>query len=53
MLEFMKKYREIPSAILSGFGRIVFRGVLRSIAYPDGMKKHLSYTSRVANSGRM
>jgi len=43
MLEFMKKYRAITSTILSGFDRIVFRGILRTIAYPDGMKKHLSY----------
>jgi len=35
MLEFMKKYGEISSAILSGFNRIVFRGVLRSIARED------------------
>jgi len=42
MREFMRKYRQSASTILSGFDRIVFRGILRSIVYPDGMKKHLS-----------
>lgn len=42
MLEFMKKYQEITSSVLSGFDRIVFRGILRSISFPDGMKRHLS-----------
>lgn len=42
MHEFMKKYHHITSSVLSGFDRIVFRGVLRSISFPDGMKRHLS-----------
>ncbi len=42
MLEFMQKYRDKASSILSGFDRIVFRGLLRSIVHPDGMKRHLS-----------
>lgn len=42
MLEFIRKYREKTSFTLSGFDRVVFRGLLRSIVHPDGMKKHLS-----------
>lgn len=42
MLEFIRKYRNKTTSVLSGFDRIVFRGLLRSIVYPDGMKRHLS-----------
>lgn len=42
MLEFIRKYREKTSFILSGFDRVVFRGLLRSIVHPEGMIKHLS-----------
>lgn len=42
MLEFIRKYREKTSFVLSGFDRVVFRGLLRSIVHPDGMIKHLS-----------
>jgi len=42
MLEFIQKYRDKTSSVLSGFDRIVFRGLLRSIVHPEGMKKHLS-----------
>ena len=42
MLEFIRKYRDKTSSILSGFDRIVFRGLLRSLVYPEGMRKHLS-----------
>lgn len=42
MHEFIQKYREKATAVLSGFDRIVFRGLLRSLAFLDGMKRHLS-----------
>jgi hypothetical protein len=42
MLQFMEKHRDKATSILSGFDRVVFRGLLRSLIYPDGMKAHLS-----------
>lgn len=42
MLQFIQKYREKANFVLSGFDRVVFRGLLRSIVHPDGMKRHLS-----------
>lgn len=42
MFHFMEKYRECTSAVLNGFDRIVFRGVLRGLMHPDGMRLHLS-----------
>jgi len=42
MCKFIEKYRDKTSSVLSGFDRIVFRGLLRSLVYPEGMKKHLS-----------
>lgn len=43
MRKFMEKYAGIASSVLSGFDRLVFRGYLRSIVHPEGMKRHLSY----------
>ena len=43
MRKFMEKYASIASSVLNGFVRLVFRGYLRSIVHPDGMKRHLSY----------
>ena len=42
MLQFIQKYRDKTNFILSGFDRVVFRGLLRNIVHPDGMKRHLS-----------
>ncbi|HPO13437.1 MAG TPA: hypothetical protein PLI09_08335 [Candidatus Hydrogenedentes bacterium] len=42
MLQFIEKYREKAIAVLNGFDRIVFRGILRGLMHPDGMRLHLS-----------
>jgi hypothetical protein len=40
--QFMKKYRDKASSLLSGFGRIVFRGLLRLLMYYEGMAEYWS-----------
>ena len=42
MLHFMEKFRDRASVVLNGFDRIVFRGILRGLMHPDGMRRHLS-----------
>lgn len=42
MERFRKRYEDRISGIISGFDRIIFRGVLRSISYPQGMDIWLS-----------
>jgi hypothetical protein len=42
MLQFIEKYRDRASSVLNGFDRIVFRGILRGLMHPDGMRLHLS-----------
>src|SRR6267143_3274278 len=39
--EFIAKHREETAGVLSGFDRLVFRGTLRSISYPEGMMGYL------------
>lgn len=39
MNEFIAKYQDEMSGVLTGFDRLVFRGSLRSIAYAQGMDK--------------
>lgn len=39
MNEFIAKYQEEITGVLTGFDRLVFRGTLRSIAYAQGMDK--------------
>ena len=41
MQEFIARHRDRIKGTLSGFDRLVFRGTLRSIAYPDGMQSYL------------
>ena len=41
MHEFTAKYADRIQGVLSGFDRLVFRGSLRKIAYPFGMKGYL------------
>jgi hypothetical protein len=41
MYEFIAKHREQVVGTLSGFDRLVFRGTLRSIAYPEAMMGYL------------
>ena len=41
MREFIAKHRDKISGLLSGFDRLVFRGTLRSISFPDGMRHYL------------
>ena len=39
---FVQKHSETIMGNLSGFDRLVFRGTLRSLAYPEGMRSYLS-----------
>ena len=41
MNKFITKHQDEITGVLSGFDRIVFRGWLRSISYPEGMKRYL------------
>ena len=41
MREFIAKHRDKITGLLSGFDRLVFRGTLRSISFPDGMRHYL------------
>jgi hypothetical protein len=41
MKEFIAKHEDQIAAVLSGFDRLVFRGTLRSISYPEGMMRYL------------
>ena len=41
MHEFIAKHQDKIAGTLSGFDRLVFRGHLRSIGYPDGMMSYL------------
>jgi hypothetical protein len=41
MHEFIAKHRDKISGTLSGFDRLVFRGTLRSISFPDGLWPYL------------
>ena len=38
MKEFIAKHAEGIAGVLSGFDRLVFRGTLRPISYPEGRK---------------
>jgi hypothetical protein len=41
MKEFIAKHQNEITGVLSGFDRLVFRGTLRSISYPEGMMRYL------------
>jgi hypothetical protein len=41
MQEFIAKHREEIAGVRSGFDRLIFRGTLRSISYPEGMMGYL------------
>lgn len=41
MKQFIQRHGDKITGILSGFDRIVFRGTLRRISFPDGMKSYL------------
>lgn len=41
MNQFTRKHQNEISGVLSGFDRIVFRGWLRALSYPDGMMHYL------------
>ena len=41
MNPFIQKHSATVTGILSGFDRLVFRGYLKSLAYPAGMKSYL------------
>ena len=42
MLQFIARHQDQIAGVLSGFDRLVFRGTLRSIAYPAGMEQYLA-----------
>jgi len=42
MNEFIARHAERITGVLSGFDRLVFRGMLRPISYPEGMMGYLS-----------
>ena len=44
MDEFIAKYQEQISGVLTGFDRLVFRGHLRALSYPGGMNQYLAST---------
>ncbi|MEP7215294.1 MAG: hypothetical protein ABI782_03525, partial [Anaerolineaceae bacterium] len=41
MESFIQKHAGSVIGVLSGFDRLVLRGTLRSLVYPDGMRGHL------------
>lgn len=41
MNQFIQKHSKDVIGVLSGFDRLVLRGTLRGIAYPDGLKRYL------------
>jgi hypothetical protein len=41
MKEFIARHQSEITGVLSGFDRLVFRGTLRSISYPEGMMRYL------------
>lgn len=41
MQKFIARHKDRINGTLSGFDRLVFRGTLRSISYPDGMQSYL------------
>jgi hypothetical protein len=45
MNEFIVKHSEDLQGVLSGFDRLLIRGSLRSIGYPEGMMRYLSRAS--------
>ena len=42
MDEFIAKYQDQISGVLTGFDRLVFRGHLRALSYPGGMNQYLA-----------
>jgi hypothetical protein len=53
MNEFIAKHAEGIAGVLSGFDRLVFRGTLRPISYPEGMMGYLSGSNvRLTGFGR-
>ena len=42
MHEFIAKYQDQISGVLTGFDRLVFRGHLRALSYPGGMNQYLA-----------
>ncbi len=42
MNEFIARHAQGIAGVLSGFDRLVFRGTLRPISYPEGMMGYLS-----------
>jgi hypothetical protein len=45
MNEFIAKFSDRLQGVLSGFDRVLIRGTLRALCYPEGMMKYLSAAS--------
>ncbi len=45
MNEFIAKFSDQLQGVLSGFDRLLIRGSLRAICYPEGMMRYLSAAS--------
>jgi hypothetical protein len=43
MQDFIKRYEDVLSGVLSGFDRVLFRGSLRNLSYVDGLFKFLNW----------
>ena len=53
MNEFIARHAQGIAGVLSGFDRLVFRGTLRPISYPEGMMGYLSgHSVRLTGFGR-
>ena len=43
MQKFLSRFGSLVSGVLSGFDRLVFRGMLRRLCYPEGLEGFLAY----------
>ena len=43
MQSFLSRHREQITGVISGFDRVVFRGLLRQLSYSDGLLSFLNY----------
>ncbi|MGH8674782.1 MAG: hypothetical protein ACREVG_10770, partial [Burkholderiales bacterium] len=43
MQKFLSRFGSLVSGVLSGFDRLIFRGYLRRLCYPEGLEGFLAY----------
>lgn len=43
MQDFTTRHQDVIHGVLHGFDRLIFRGTLRSISYPDGLGKYMNH----------